>query len=186
MTYDELETLVWQELMDIVGAGDGAPPVRRSWAGLPDWKIDDDVIFMQLAETDDDIAVPLDTEYREDGSGLIAKQGTSRVFTLRLNAYGPNAYDSLLRIRTEILRGRKNLRLAKVYPVPERSPIIRAPELFQGRWWNRADIALKFNVLMIFEADIGTIESVNVTVRANRQHESKIVLDDGVHVGKDG
>lgn len=185
-TLKELETLIWQELMDIVGAGKGAPPVRKSWpqSGSPDWKIIDDVIFMQLAETDDEISIPLDYDLENDGDNLLLKQGTSRVFNLRLNAYGPKSYENLLRIRIAMLRGRKNLRKQKIFPVPERTPVIKAPELFQGRWWNRADMTLKFNVLMIFKEQIGTIETVNVVVGANRQGDSDTVLKDTIHTTK--
>lgn len=185
-TLKELETLIWQELMDIVGAGKGAPPVRKSWpqSGSPDWKIIDDVIFMQLAETDDEIATPLDYDFTADGDDLILKQGTTRVFNLRLNAYGPKSYENLLRIRIEMLRGRKNLRKQQIYPVPKRTPVIRAPELFQGRWWERADMTLKFNVLMVFETTVGTIEKVNVEVGANRPGGSEIVIKDTIHVRK--
>ena len=185
-SYNELQTLIWQELMDIIGSGKGAPPVRISWpkSGAPDWKIMDDVIFMQLAETDDEISIPLDYDLENDGDNLLLKQGTSRVFNLRLNAYGPKSYENLLRIRIAMVRGRKNLRKQKIFPVPERTPVIKAPELFQGRWWNRADMTLKFNVLMIFKEQIGTIETVNVVVGANRQGDSNTVLKDTIHTTK--
>ena len=83
-----------------------------------------------------------------------------------------------------MLRGRKNLRKQQIYPVPERTPVIRAPELFQGRWWERADMTLKFNVLMVFETTVGTIEKVNVEVGANRPGGSEIVIKDTIHVRK--
>lgn len=170
-SYDTLQALLWNELMDIIGADKSkTPAVRHSWPihGAPDWKITDDVIFMQLAETEDDINIPLDGQWRDAERDLVYRQGVTRVFELRLNAYGPNCYDNLLHIRLALLNGRPNLRKQNVCIVPERTGIIKAPELFQSRWWNRADTRLKFNVLMVFDQDVKTIETVNITVLDNK------------------
>lgn len=161
-----------------------APPVRHSWpkGGAPDWRIDDDVLFMQLSEAEDELNRPVDDEWLERGEDFTRRQGITRVFNLKLNAYGPNCYDNLLRIRMEFLRGIDAMKKEKVYLVPERAPIIRAPELFQGRWWNRADTTLKLNALFIFDTEVTSITSVKVGVFANRQDKSKAVIRDLVEV----
>ena len=103
--YDELQLLVWQGLMGIIAPawedGAGAPPVRHSWpkGGAPDWRIDDDVVFMQLSEAEDELNRPVDDEWLERGEDFTRRQGITRVCNLKLNAYGPNCYDNLLRIR---------------------------------------------------------------------------------------
>lgn len=155
-----------------------APPVRRSWAinGAPEWNIAEDVVFMQLSEAEDDINRPLDDEWLEHGEDFIRRTGITRVFSLKLNAYGPNCYDNLLRTRMAFLAGRKELKENKVFLVPERAAIVRAPELFQGRWWDRADTELKLNALFVSSNEVRSIESVNVEVGINRQRDSKEVL----------
>ena len=183
-SYNELQLLVWQELMAILApdweSGAGAPPVRHSWpkGGAPDWRIDDDVVFMQLSEAEDDINRPVEDEWLEKGDDLTRRQGITRVFNLKLNAYGPHCYDNLLRIRMEFLRGIDAMKKEKVYLVPERTAIVRAPELFQSRWWNRADTNLKLNVLFVSDTDVKAITSVRVGIYANRQGQSQAVLDD--------
>ena len=52
-TLDELEDILWEELMSILGyeidnpAWSINPPVRRSWQqqGQPGWSINDDIYF---------------------------------------------------------------------------------------------------------------------------------------------
>lgn len=182
-SYSELEDLLWQELSDII-ASNKAGAVRRSWQpnGAPDWTIGDDVLFMQLAESEDDINLPLDYDWKESGEDLDRRTGVTRVFTLRLTAYGPNCYDNLLRVRMAFLAGRQALKANQVYLVPERAAVVRAPELFQNRWWNRADTELKLNALFVFDEKVGTITRVDVSVGANRQGSSKTVISEIVCV----
>lgn len=233
----EFETLMWSELMDILGHDlkTTPPPVRRSWPtdGAPDWKINDDIVFMQLTETAEDIMQPVDTvikEYSQDivcpapaefqftgqypvfyvappppflrsevYTGMSPEQmgentqrllvlltATTRTFQVRLNAYGPACYEALMKIRFELLRGRFNLRTNKIYIVPGKDAIQYAPELFQGRWWKRANLILTFNVLMVIDSTVEVIEEVNVTVKANESGDSTTVVEPGEIIIKKG
>nr|DAM97628.1 MAG TPA: hypothetical protein [Caudoviricetes sp.] len=186
----EFESLMWAELMDILGhdAKTIPPPVRRSWPtdGGPDWKITDNVVFMQCTEAAEDIMQPIDERWQSEGRDFLRESASTRTIQLRLNAYGPACYESLLKLRLELLRGRPKLKKQKIYIIPGKDSIQYAPELFQGRWWKRADLTLYFNVLISVESIVKAIEEVNVTIKANEPGTSDVILEPGEIIIKKG
>lgn len=186
----EFEALVWAELMDILGYDTNQlpPPVRRSWPtdGGPDWKITDNVVFMQCTEAAEDIMQPIDERWQSEGRDFLRESASTRTIQLRLNAYGPACYESLLNLRIELLRGRPKLKKQKIYIIPGKDSIQYAPELFQGRWWKRADLTLYFNVLISVESIVKAIEEVNVTIKANEPGTSDVILEPGAIIIKKG
>ena len=186
----EFESLMWAELMDILGhdAKTIPPPVRRSWPtdGGPDWKLTDNVVFMQCTEAAEDIMQPIDERWQSEGRDFLRESASTRTTQLRLNAYGPACYESLLKLRLELLLGRPKLKKQKIYIIPGKDSIQYAPELFQGRWWKRADLTLYFNVLISVESIVKAIEEVNVTIKANEPGTSAVILEPGELIIKKG
>lgn len=186
----EFESLVWAELMDILGhdAKTIPPPVRRSWPtdGGPDWKLTDNVVFMQCTEAAEDIMQPIDERWQSEGRDFLRESASTRTMQLRLNAYGPACYESLLKLRFELLLGRPKLKKQKIYIIPGKDSIQYAPELFQGRWWKRADLTLYFNVLISIKSIVKAIEEVNVTIKANEPGTSDVILEPGEIIIKKG
>lgn len=184
----EFESLLWSELMDILGHDlkKLPPPVRRSWPtdGAPDWKIDDDIVFMQVTEAAEDIMQPIDERWLNVGRDFLRESAMTRTMQLRLNAYGPACYESLLKVRLEIMRGRAHLQKQKIYIIPGTDSVRYAPELFQGRWWKRADLTLFFNVLIVIDAPVNAIESVDITVKANEPAQSEATHESGIIIKK--
>ena len=130
----------------------------------------------------------LPPEQMDEDTGRLLKliTATTRVFQVNLNAYGPSCYESLMKLRFEILRGRFNLRTNKIFIVPGKDNIQYAPELFQGRWWKRADLTLYFNVLMILDSNVEVIENVDVSIKANKPGESTVIVEPGDIIIKKG
>lgn len=186
----EFESLMWAELMDILGhdAKTIPPPVRRSWPtdGGPDWKLTDNVVFMQCTEAAEDIMQPIDERWQSEGRDFLRESASTRTMQLRLNAYGPACYESLLKLRFELLLGRPKLKKQKIYIIPGKDSIQYAPELFQGRWWKRADLTLYFNVLISIKSIVKAIEEVNVTIKANEPGTSDVILEPGEIIIKKG
>lgn len=186
----EFESLMWAELMDILGhdAKTMPPPVRRSWPtdGGPDWKLSDNVVFMQCTEAAEDIMQPIDERWQSEGRDFLRESASTRTIQLRLNAYGPACYESLLKLRLELLLGRPKLKKQKIYIIPGKDSIQYAPELFQGRWWKRADLTLYFNVLISIKSIVKAIEEVNVTIKANEPGTSDVILEPGEIIIKKG
>jgi len=183
----ELETLFWTELMDILGYDTSVtpPPVRRSWPtdGAPDWRITDNCVFMQLSEAGDGYMQDIDSVLEEAGRDLVLHRASTRTLQLKLIAYGPSCYESLLAVRMALAGGRPSLRKQKIYPVGGADSVQYVPELFQGRWWKRADLSMTFNCLMVFSTSVNAIEQVEVTIKAN-EPGSKVIEQGGIIIKK--
>lgn len=186
MALDELEILFYRAFMSLLGENPEAtyerPPVRRSWPtmGQPDWSFEEDVLFFQCTFVDgQDVSQPLHVFWQDSGEDLNLHQEQTRVLQVQMIAYGPNGATNLDNIRTAIYNGVPLLRRAGVYVVPGNEAPKYAPELFQARWWRRADMTLIFNVAKSYDTIVKTITSVPVTVGANRPGTSTTVLEPG-------
>ena len=186
MALDELEILFYRAFMSLLGYDPEAayerPAVRRSWPtmGQPDWSFEEDVLFYQCTFIDgQDVSQPLHDFWQDSGEDLNLHQEQTRVLQVQMIAYGPNGATNLDNIRTAIYNGVPLLRLAGVYVVPGNEAPKYAPELFQARWWRRADMTLIFNVAKSYDTIVKTITSVPVTVGANRPGKSTTVLEPG-------
>ena len=186
MALDELEILFYRAFMTLLGENpeeaNERPPVRRSWPtmGQPDWSYNEDVLFFQLTFLDgQDVSQPLHDFWQDSGEDLNLHQEQTRVLQVQMIAYGPSGATNLDNIRTAIYNGVPLLRRAGVYVVPGNEAPKYAPELFQARWWRRADMTLIFNVAKSYDTIVKTITSVPVTVGANRPGMSTTVLEPG-------
>ena len=193
MALDELEILFYRAFMTLLGHDPEAAyersPVRRSWPtmGQPDWKFEEDVLFFQLTFLDgQDVSQPLHDFWQDSGEDLIRHQEQTRVLQVQLIAYGPNGATNLDNIRTAIYNGVLLLRNAGVYVVAGDEAPRYAPELFQARWWRRADMTMIFNVNKVYDTEVKTITSVPVNVGANRPEESTTVVWEGGIIIKKG
>lgn len=193
MALDELEILFYRAFMTLLGENpeeaNERPPVRRSWPtmGQPDWSYNEDVLFFQLTFLDgQDVSQPLHDFWQDSGEDLNRHQEQTRVMQAQLIAYGPNGATNLDNIRTAIYNGVPILRNAGVYVVPGNEAPRYAPELFQARWWRRADMTMIFNVAKSYDTEVKTITSVPVTIGANRPGSSTTVLESGQIIIKKG
>ena len=193
MALDELEILFYRAFMTLLGENpekaNERPPVRRSWPtmGQPDWSYNEDVLFFQLTFLDgQDVSQPLHDFWQDSGEDLNRHQEQTRVMQAQLIAYGPNGATHLDNIRTAIYNGVPLLRNAGVYVVPGNEAPRYAPELFQARWWRRADMTMIFNVAKSYDTEVKTITSVPVTIGANRPEDSTTVVSTGGIIIKKG
>lgn len=184
-TLDELEDILWEELMSILGyeidnpAWSINPPVRRSWQqqGQPGWSINDDILFFKIFdESGQDITIPVDTIINNDlAEDIQISKGQTRVLRVNLIAYGPNSYDNLINIRNYFHANRSEiLKENKIYLIPSSDVPLRMPELFLQQWWERADLNLRFNCLMTYTAQINEIKTVPLNVYGNASGETVI------------
>lgn len=193
MALDDLEILFYRAFMTALGHDPAAtyerPPVRRSWPtmGQPDWGYNEDVLFFQLTFLDgQDVSQPLHDFWQDAGEDLTRHQEQTRVLQVQMIAYGPHGAANLDNIRTTIYNGMLLLRQAGVYVVPGNEAPRYAPELFQARWWRRADMTMIFNVAKSYDTEVKTITSVPVTIGANRPEDSTTVVSTGGIIIKKG
>ena len=193
MVLDELTNLFYGVFMTLLGHDPAvtyqSPPVRKSWptAGQPDWKFGEDVLFMQPTWLDgQDVSQEIHDFWQDDGADdLIRHQEQTRVLQMRLVAYGPNCAEILYRLRTQIYNGVADLKKNHIFVVPGPEAPQYNPELFQARWWPRADMILRFNVGVAYDTAVKKIQSVDITLQANRPLDSEEVVTDGIFIVKE-
>ena len=141
--------------------------VRIAWptTGAPAFKITDDVTFIRVMPSDDPIIQQRDVIHSaidddSDNSNRIVMYTRSHL--VQWTVYGPNSFEKADAIRngvflpeiTEYLLENK-LALITTVPAPR-----RAPELFNGQWWERCDLQAAFNEEVIRYGTIPNITQV--------------------------
>ena len=183
MNHKDTADLLWEVIMGILGYSLDAtpPPVRQTWQmyGEPDFKITDNVIFLQLMyESGNDVARPLYSFSEDYGNGskdIKEVKTQTRVLRLRLIAYGSNGAENIYNIRTAIYGGIKKLRSNGIYVIPSDDEPRYAPEMFAGQWWERTEFDFLFNQYAEYVNRVGTIEQVPIT--ANLNNEASVISD---------
>lgn len=71
----------------------------------------------------------------------------TRCWRIRFSLYGPNGTDHARQIKTSLLLswGHDQLAVSNLYLGGSIPDARRAPEYFQGAWWERADFAIRLN-----------------------------------------
>lgn len=141
--------------------------VRQVWQtqGAPAFTITDDVVFVRCVETENDYNTIRD----ETVTGNVDGTGTrtrvySRLWNVFFRARGPNSFDQIRLIKSMLLEDFPHDTLAaiKLFMVPVTSTPIRAPELFEGQWWEQVDYNADFFEEVTETFTISTIDSVEV------------------------
>ncbi len=135
--------------------------VRIAWPkkGAPAWKIDDDVIFLRVLEIDryqqKDIILEND---------MNQATGFTRINSVAWMLYGPNSYDNAQTICYRIFNQDIHDVLAKsnLFLIPNTASPRRSPEVFEEQYWERVDLMMWFNELVIRNSAIPAIASVDV------------------------
>ena len=176
MTYDELKSLFWQMTADIIGEklinADKFIRFKYPESGQPDWKISQDIVFINLFERDEDYAKQVDSRFKTENGTVMRYMARTRVWQVLFTVYGPNAYDIANKIKDGVFRQSVHNLLSRssVFLIPHLPSIIQVNELFAGRWWNRWDLTLHFNELYeMTPDDIGHIETVSVSTQVNNR-----------------
>lgn len=142
--------------------------VRLSWpeGGAPGWGIEQNVIFLKVKE------VPLPNEYhvqREDvfssvdspEVGIIST-GSTRGIEVNWIFYGRASWENAFLVSHHIFHQEYHNTLAenKMYLIPNFDPPRRLPEIWQGLWYQRMDLTMKFNGLVVEERETPIIITV--------------------------
>ena len=151
--------------------------VRIDWPteGQPAWGIGEDIVFIGALLVDDPSDKVRDLVMGVDGSGNPLETITQQaVWRASWTVYGPNATLNARKIRAALFWQSTHdlLALSNLYLVPALPQVIRAPELFQGQWWERADFSAEYN------------EGVTDTYAVQTVRISEVIVDtaDGITV----
>src|ERR1035437_5586657 len=144
--------------------------VRHSWPkeGAPAWGINDNVIFLKIFDEESAVTGEREREYTVIGSPTTLNEAASYTRTLHVNwiFYGPDAWDAAKDVRNAMYTQaiRDQLAQSNIYVIPKFPPAKRMPELFQGMWYERYDLDIKFNELVVINTDVNYIESAEIVV----------------------
>jgi len=144
--------------------------VRIAWPqkGSPAWKITEDVIFLQCFEIDnpynrqrEDVITQTDTENN------LSETGFTIVNSINWEVYGPNSYDNIRIIKNKIFLQEYHDILARsnVYLIPDVPTPRRMPEKFEEQWWERQDLTMLFNELVIIQTTGKSIASAEINLQ---------------------
>jgi hypothetical protein len=155
------------------GDGDSAyAQVRVDWqpAGQPAWGINDDIVALAAYVIDDEYSAIRDCDYApNDTTTVRATYSYTRVWQARWHFYGPQCFPRAQLMQDSLLIdwGHDALAASNLYLVEAGRPQY-VPELFQGQWWQRADLSARFNesvTVTVLDGTIASAEVIGVTER---------------------
>jgi hypothetical protein len=142
--------------------------VRVDWQtlGQPGWLVSDNVCFIQVTEQDDEYNRIRDREYSVASSTTFTKTFIyTRVWRVAFTLYGPTGFDSARLIKSGLMGTDAiayTLAASALYLIPDMPATVRAPEKFQGQWWERCDFAVRMNEQVTETQTIPAIASVEI------------------------
>ncbi len=141
--------------------------VRIGWIAQPAWAITDDVCSITATEQDADYNRILDRRYAWNDSASVRQNDTyTRVWQVKWVFYGPNGFDHARLLKSSMrLDFTHDTLLASNLTLTGNIPAtMRAPELFEGQWWDRSDVKLSFYELVTESLVVNSIASVEIKV----------------------
>lgn len=142
-----------------------ASKVRIAWptGGAPGWKITDDVMFIGVSPVDDSYTKQRDMVFSPNTSSLVyATTCYTRSIRVSIIAYGPNSFDNIESVRSGFFSQGEELSKNNLYFVLDIPSPKRIPELFNGQWWERSDIAVMFYEKVTRQSTVPTIATAEV------------------------
>lgn len=189
LSLNELGDLFYDLTVLMIG---GSPPadVRRAWAtqGAPAFDANDNVIFYKITDVESPMTALREDLYSQIGSPEYGnmKLGYTRTLQVDWIFYGTSSWDYATLVRNGLYfeSNRDLLKLNNIYPVPQFAPPRRIPELFQGLWYERMDLSVKFNELIVLDRTQPYIKIVPIVVidEAGVQSDTE-VTEDSIIVG---
>jgi hypothetical protein len=165
LTLQELKKLFFDLLTDMLDGSPVASQVRWSWPtqGAPAFGINDDIVFLKIYDMEGAL-----TKQKEEIYTLGYNMAVNYTRVLKLNCifYGPNSWENVTDVSNKIYwqEYHDDLAQEKIYLIPGFSPLNRVPELWQGQWYERADLNLTFNEQIKLNREVPAIETVRVIV----------------------
>lgn len=152
--------------------------VRIDWptGGAPAWKISEDIVFLQVTTAGDPYIQQRNVSYQQNADELNRKVSYTRVHSVQWIVYGPNSTENAESIRNGIYLpdSKVSLGAKKLYLVTDVDPVTRLPELFNGQWWQRADVSARFNELVTRSAAVPSILGTQIVIKSDTGQEREV------------
>lgn len=170
---NEIEEIFWSITMLMLGLNPDSEDekeiskVRTTWPtdGAPSWKINEDVCFLSITQRDDLINRQRNVRYEEESEEQLKRiMEYTRVVNCSYILYGPNSYDhaELLQDSLFLPEYKEMFNKNYLYLIPDIAAPTRAPELYNGRWWERSDFEVNFNLYVRREQVVDYIEDIEI------------------------
>lgn len=177
LTLAQLKTIFHDVTVDIT-ALDPKRGVRNTYQreGQPAWQITENVVFVEIRPIDNQYDKLRDITWGEQapvtGQEIVSDYSTSytRVMQVDWICYGPDSFDLADKIRFGILSQASLATLAdsEIAPLTEIPAPRRAPEVYDGRWWERSDVRAYFNVLTTRTETVPYLDSANIELHTEQ------------------
>jgi len=144
--------------------------IRINWPeeGQPAFLITDNMVFINGYEVDDMYNRQREHQdtYETSPDAFARETSYTRVMLTNIILYGPLSFENAQKIRDGFFAEEHRITLAKnkIYMIPDNPSPKRVPEYFEGRWWKRYDISLRFNMLTTKESTIERVESAEIVL----------------------
>jgi len=143
--------------------------VRTTWPtkGAPAWKITEDVTFLLITFDDDSVTRQMDVAYlNKDANNANRIMSYTRVIRVNWICYGPHSSEDADTIRSSLFLPQIAEQLLKnnMALITDVSMPMRTPELFNGQWWERASLFVRFNEKVVRQSEIPYITSADVRI----------------------
>lgn len=176
LTQDEMNKLLQTLTLNVLGIDPDADPlayskVRIAWKTQPGFERGVDIVSIRATEKDGDYNRIRDRKYADTELGSVRQTDTyTRIWEVAWGFYGPNGFDRARLLKSAMaLDFTHDLLLAsKVALVTKYPATTRAPELFEGEWWERCDLKLTFYELITEQLVVNSITSAEVLVYNER------------------
>lgn len=172
LTLKQVEDTFWDLTTRMLGldplspANAGKVRVNFPTQGAPAFKVDEDVAFISVNTELDPITQQRDVQYSQQSVDNANRLVTyTRVQSIRWTFYGPNSYDNAEKIRSLLFNSAYSDLLAakNLYLILDVSVPIRAPEPFNGQYWERVDFVANFNEEVKVTGTTPYLKSANIT-----------------------
>lgn len=131
--------------------------------GQPAWSIHQDICAVGCVPVDDPYDKTRDFLVQPfDALNVEQAVGYTRCWKVAWTFYGPNSFDDARIVKDFLLLDWAHDQLAQsnLYLVTDTTAPRRVPELFQGQWWERTDLEMRFYEEVISSISVGMIQSI--------------------------
>jgi hypothetical protein len=143
--------------------------VRVEWpvSGAPAWRITEDICFLRVVEVQDDFELIRELAYpQRDAITLNRVLTYTRVWEATFAMYGPNCFDRVRMIKDAVQLDfdHDTLAASNLYLVTDMPASVYMPEEYQGNWWRRTDVKLRFNEFVTSVSQIPAMAGVDIAI----------------------
>ncbi len=147
--------------------------VRLEWPtqGQPGWRVDEDICFVRATEEDGAYNKIRDRRLSyQDAATLGSTDTYTRIWRVTWAFYGPTGFDNARLVKSALMSldfATETLAQMSLYLNTEIGATTRAPEKFQGQWWERTDLSVLMNELVTESLTVHSIASAEVILNSN-------------------